>query len=98
MVLTLKGSELLRLRRAAGSQIEVLSGRAWVTEAGRARDGFLAPGARYRVAGNGLVLLGAEGRRDAVPEIELALEPPSKAGLAHVLSTLVARYCSFFRR
>ncbi len=99
MVLTLKGSELLRLRRAAGSLIKVLSGCAWVTEAGRARDGFLGPGASYRVAGNGLVLLGAEGRRGAAPQIELALEPRPEAGLAaRVLGRLAARYRSFFRR
>jgi hypothetical protein len=38
----------------------VLHGRVWVTEDGRAADSFLAAGGRYRVRGDGLVLVGAE--------------------------------------
>lgn len=61
MVVRLERDGLLRLLRAQGVSIEVLSGRIWVTEDGRARDAFLAPGRRYRVCGDGLVLVGAEG-------------------------------------
>jgi hypothetical protein len=60
MVLALRKNDLLRLRRAAGTWIEVLSGRIWVTEDGRAGDFLLGPGRGYRVFGDGLVLLGTE--------------------------------------
>jgi len=60
MVLQMNANDFLRLRCAAGSSIEVLSGRLWVTENGSARDALLGPGRRYRVSGDGLVLVGAE--------------------------------------
>jgi hypothetical protein len=60
MVLRLKENDLLRLRGARGVAIEVVDGRVWITEDGREADSFLAPGGRYRVSGDGLVLVGAE--------------------------------------
>ena len=60
MVLTLKSKDFLRLRGARGVAIEVLGGRVWITEDGREADSFLASGGRYRVSGDGLVLIGAE--------------------------------------
>jgi uncharacterized protein YjiS (DUF1127 family) len=80
MVLTLKKDELLRLRRAAGSSLEVLCGHAWVTEAGGAGDRLLGPGATYRVSGDGLVLVGGEIGSREPREIELAVEPPAAPG------------------
>ena len=60
MVLRLKDKDFLRLRGARGVAIEVVGGRVWITEDGRTGDSFLDAGARYRVAGDGLVLVGAE--------------------------------------
>jgi hypothetical protein len=60
MVLQLKHNDFLRLRGARGVAIEVVDGRVWITEDGRQADSFLAPGGRYRVSGDGLVLIGAE--------------------------------------
>ena len=60
MILKLKRKDLLRLRGARGVVIEVLDGRVWITEDGRACDSFIGPGRRYRVGGDGLVLIGAE--------------------------------------
>jgi hypothetical protein len=60
MVLKLKGKDYLRLTGARGTAIEVLAGRVWVTEDGRGGDTFLAPGRRYRVWGDGLVLVSSE--------------------------------------
>jgi hypothetical protein len=60
MILRLNCNDFLRLRSARGVAIEVLSGRVWITETGRAADSFLGPGLRYRVSGDGLVLIGAE--------------------------------------
>ena len=60
MVLRLNNSDFLRLRGARGVAIEVMDGRVWITEDGRASDCFLAPGGRYRVGGDGLVLVEAE--------------------------------------
>ena len=60
MVLRLKDKDFLRLRGARGVAIEVVDGRVWITEDGRAGDSFLAAGGRYRVDGDGLVLVGAE--------------------------------------
>lgn len=65
MVLQLETNDYLRLRCAAGSWIEVLSGRIWVTEDGSRRDALLGPGRRYQVSGDGLVLVGAETAAEA---------------------------------
>ena len=65
MVLQLKCNDYLRLRGARGTAIEVLSGRVWITEDGRRADRFLGPGNRYQIAGDGLVLVSAEGRLTA---------------------------------
>jgi hypothetical protein len=61
MVVRLNGSDFLRLLRAQGVWLEVLSGRVWITEDGRGGDAFLGPGRCYQVHGDGLVLVGAEG-------------------------------------
>ena len=60
MVLRLNDRDFLRLLGARGVAIEVVDGRVWITEDGRARDSFLGAGARYQVIGDGLVLVGAE--------------------------------------
>jgi hypothetical protein len=60
MLLKLKDKSFLRLRSARGTAIEVVQGRVWITEDGDQRDRFLAAGGRYRVCGDGLVLVGAE--------------------------------------
>jgi hypothetical protein len=60
MVLKLKASDCLRLKGARGTAIEVLAGRVWITEDGRGGDAFLAPGRRYLVWGDGLVLVSGE--------------------------------------
>jgi len=60
MLLKLKDKAFLRLRSARGTAIEVLAGRVWITEDGDQRDRFLGAGGRYRVCGDGLVLVGAE--------------------------------------
>lgn len=64
MILKLNCSDFLRLRRARGVAIRVLSGRVWITEDGRAADSFLGAGRSYRVAGEGLVLIGTESFAD----------------------------------
>ncbi|HEX2198652.1 MAG TPA: DUF2917 domain-containing protein [Burkholderiales bacterium] len=60
MVLKLNRTDLLKLRGARGAAIEVLAGRVWITEQGRGADAFLAPGRRYRIRGDGLVLVSGE--------------------------------------
>jgi hypothetical protein len=61
MVLRLENRDFLRLREARGVAIEVVGGRVWITEYGSPADRFLGAGGRYRVGGDGLVLVGAEG-------------------------------------
>ena len=60
MVLQLSFNDFLKLRDARGAAIEVLDGRVWITEHGRPGDLFLDRGRTYRVAGEGLVVVGAE--------------------------------------
>jgi hypothetical protein len=60
MILQLNRNDFLRLRAARGVAIEVLNGRVWITEDGRGTDTFLGPGRRYRIGGQGLVLVGTE--------------------------------------
>lgn len=62
MVLNLAPNGTLRMAGARGTLVRVLDGRVWITEAGRAVDAFLARGARYSVAGDGVVVIGAEAR------------------------------------
>jgi hypothetical protein len=60
MVLRLQNKDFLRLRGARGVAIQVVGGRVWITEDGHPGDRFLAAGGRYRVGGDGLVLIEAE--------------------------------------
>ena len=60
MVLRLRDRDFLRLRGARGAAIEVVRGRVWITEDGRSEDRFLNHGDRYRISGDGLVLVEAE--------------------------------------
>jgi hypothetical protein len=83
MVLALRKNDLLRLWRAAGTSIEVLSGRIWVTEDGRASDFLLGPGRSYRVFGNGLVLVGPETVRNEGDGAEIVMRPAPGAGSVH---------------
>lgn len=66
MVLQLKDKDFLRLRSACGVAIEVLGGRVWITEDGHPADHFLGVGGRYRIDGDGLVLVEAEADETAV--------------------------------
>lgn len=47
----------LRLERAAGTQLRVLSGQVWITESGQPDDVFLSVGQAYDVIGAGRVLV-----------------------------------------
>lgn len=60
MILKLNPNGTLRLAGARGATLDVLDGRVWITEAGRRDDAFVARGSRYAVAGDGVVLVGAE--------------------------------------
>ncbi len=62
MVLQLTFNEFLRLHGAKGAAIEVLDGKVWITEDGRRGDRFLEAGRSYRIAGEGLVVVGAENK------------------------------------
>ena len=62
MVLQLTFNEFLRLQGAKGAAIQVLDGKVWITEHGRQGDRFLEAGRSYRVAGEGLVVVGAESK------------------------------------
>ena len=59
MLITLQGSELLRLRDARGLAIRVDSGVIWLTEEGRRADRFLRAGSTYVIESDGLVLMEA---------------------------------------
>src|SRR5262245_33402555 len=72
MIMTLESKQFLRLSRARGATVEVLDGRVWITEAGRERDAVVSRGMRYAVAGDGLVVVGA----DADSATRIALRPP----------------------
>jgi uncharacterized protein YjiS (DUF1127 family) len=60
MILNLETNGTVRMARARDMWVEVLDGRVWITEPGRGDDVFAGRGARYRVAGDGVVLVGAE--------------------------------------
>jgi hypothetical protein len=84
MILKLRRNDFLRLRGARGLAIEVLGGRVWITEDGRAGDSFLGPGHRYRVGGDGLVLIGAESYADGGgAELRLVSSGSARQAEAH---------------
>jgi len=88
MILNLSANEFLRLTRARGTTVEVLDGRVWITEAGSERDAVVAPGKRYSISGNGLVVVGM----DAGPPSEvsrIALQPPLWRWLRRSAAVLV---------
>jgi uncharacterized protein YjiS (DUF1127 family) len=62
MVLNLETNGTLRMAEARDMLVEVLDGCVWITEPGRGDDVFAGRGTRYRVAGDGVVLVGAEKR------------------------------------
>jgi hypothetical protein len=75
MILRLDCNDYVRLRKARGAAIEVLTGRVWITEDGRAADRFLGPGHCYRVGGEGLVLIGTDGVANDEVGAEITLRP-----------------------
>jgi uncharacterized protein YjiS (DUF1127 family) len=67
MMLRLTLRDFFSLQGARGMAIDVLVGRVWITEDGRAGDSFVDAGRSYRVGGHGLVLIGAERPAGAAP-------------------------------
>jgi uncharacterized protein YjiS (DUF1127 family) len=65
MMLRLTLRDFLTLQGARGMAIDVLVGRVWITEDGRAGDSFVDAGRSYRVGSQGLVLIGAENQARA---------------------------------
>jgi uncharacterized protein YjiS (DUF1127 family) len=62
MTLNLDPNCTLRMADARGMTVEVLDGCVWITQAGRSEDLILARGGRYRVDGDGVVLVGLDER------------------------------------
>jgi uncharacterized protein YjiS (DUF1127 family) len=91
MVLNLNTNEFLRLSGARGTTVEVLDGRVWITEAGRADDALVASGMRYSVAGNGLVVIGTEADA-AQRQSRIAVWPPVWHWLRTRAAVLVRRF------
>jgi len=75
MMLRLTLRDFLSLQGARGMAIDVLVGRVWITEDGRAADSFVEAGRSYRVGGEGLVLIGAEKLAAEVVVRHAATEP-----------------------
>jgi len=59
--LDLAPGELLRWRPAAAIELQLLAGRAWVTQAGDEDDHFLGAGDTLRLCPGALALVEAEG-------------------------------------
>ncbi len=94
MILQLRANDLLRLKKARFTKVEVRSGQVWITEQGRAGDYLVGPGGRYRVQGEGLVLIGAESVLGQGPASELAITPYEEAPQAADELALGARRLS----
>jgi hypothetical protein len=58
--LQLAAGELLRWQPAAPIELQVLSGRAWVTQSGDDADHFVAAGGTLRLRAAGVALIEAE--------------------------------------
>ncbi len=57
----LAAGELFRIPNPRGVQVEVVSGRLWITEEARNDDIWLAAGENVRLSGEGLAVLEAIG-------------------------------------
>src|SRR3954470_20365934 len=86
MVLQLSFNDFLRMRGARGAAIEVLDGRVWITEDGRGGDQFLDAGKSYRVASQGLVVVGAE---ENLQHARVLVRRPDGAWLRFFLERLI---------
>jgi hypothetical protein len=62
MILNLEANGTVSLAGVRDMTVEVLDGRIWVTRKGSRVDVILARGARYSVEGEGVVLVGLDGR------------------------------------
>jgi hypothetical protein len=71
--LALRAGELLRLDSPRGVDVEVESGRLWITEESKARDTWLDAGQSARLEGRGLTLL--EATRNARIRVAGCLQP-----------------------
>jgi hypothetical protein len=71
--LALRAGELLRLDAPGRVEVEVESGRLWITEESQARDTWLDAGQCARLEGRGLTLL--EATRSARIRIAESLQP-----------------------
>lgn len=92
MMLRLTLRELLTLQGARGMAIDVLVGRVWITEDGRAGDSFVDAGRSYRVGGQGLVLIGAEDQaRAAEVVVRHARSPGAWTWLRDEVSAFLAK-------
>ena len=93
MMLRLTLRDFLTLQGARGVAIDVLVGRVWITEDGRAGDSFVDAGRSYRVGGPGLVLIGAENQARAA---EIVVRHPAHraawASLSGWISTLFVKF------
>jgi len=93
MMLRLTLRDFLTLQGARGMAIDVLVGRVWITEDGRAGDSFVDAGRSYRVGGQGLVLIGAENEARAAEVV--VRHPAHQAAWARLngwISTLLAKF------
>jgi hypothetical protein len=93
MMLRLTLRDFLTLQGARGMAIDVLVGRVWITEDGRAGDSFVDAGRSYRVGGQGLVVIGTEDQARAAEVV--VRQPPPQAAWAWLrgwLSILPAKF------
>lgn len=63
---TLEASRPLTIANGAGTQIQILEGRVWLTEEGVPEDVFLSPGAEYILHRNGRAVLECDNQSHVV--------------------------------
>ena len=72
----------LNVADADGVNVRVLRGRVWITQEGSLDDTFLEAGDSQRLAGDGRVVISAEGRADARIAFETPLSVESRSRFA----------------
>lgn len=76
MMIDLAHREILPIRNAAGTRIDCLRGRVWITEQPSAGDIVLEAGDAYRISHNGLAVVQA--LRDAVVGVRVSAVSAAK--------------------
>jgi|GEM_PF-957923 len=85
----LEASRPLTIANGAGTQIQILEGRVWLTEEGVPEDVFLSPGAQYILHRNGRAVLECDNQSHVI--LTAAVSVRSRTWFANLMDVVQER-------